>query len=191
MVMTISVWNWPPLTGKMLSNETDSALRAAVAHWREILLIVKTLLPFGLGQICAMLSLLGLAKTMTPEQFGQLSFGLAIQTYLVLIGGMGIKTLVLREAAANRADHSKLITAHVAITVTASTIVMITAALLTAVESGGGRRGLRRSKLEAHRRAALWNGKIGASAPKSSRSTERLEECDPTWSSGKRSGSVF
>lgn len=63
--------------------------------------------------------------------------------------------------------------------------------LLTAVESGGGRRGLRRSKLEAHRRAALRNWKIGASAPISSRLAERLEECDPTWSFGKRSGSVF
>lgn len=52
-----------------------------MAAWRDILLIVKTLLPFGFGQLCAMLSLLWLAKTLTPEQFGQLSFGLVLQTY--------------------------------------------------------------------------------------------------------------
>ena len=45
--------------------------------------------------------------------------------------------------------------------------------------------------MEAHRRAELRSGRIGASAPMFSRIAERLEECDPTWSYGKRSGSVF
>jgi hypothetical protein len=59
--------------------------------------------------------------------------------------------------------------------------------VLTAVESGGGGRGLRRMKVEAHRRADLLSGRIGASAPMRSRLAERREECDSTWNFGKRS----
>jgi O-antigen/teichoic acid export membrane protein len=91
--------------------------------------IAGTLLPFGAGQACAVISLLWLARRLTAEQFGQLSFGLTVQSYLVLIGTLGIKTVILREASARSADHSKLLTSHAVITVSASTFVGLSVAV--------------------------------------------------------------
>jgi len=52
-----------------------------------------------LGQGSALLSLLWISRKIPPEVFGQLSSGLAVQNYVVIVGTLGLRTLAVRDLA--------------------------------------------------------------------------------------------
>ncbi|MCG6154844.1 lipopolysaccharide biosynthesis protein [Rubinisphaera margarita] len=53
----------------------------------------------GLGQGSALWSLLLISGNLSPDGFGQLSSGLAIQNYIVILGTLGLRTLATRDLA--------------------------------------------------------------------------------------------
>jgi len=75
------------------------------------------------GQLCAIGSLLLLAESLSAEQFGRLSFGLTVQGYAVLLGGAGIKTILLRDIARDESSLYALLTSYLVITASAGAIV--------------------------------------------------------------------
>ena len=58
-------------------------------------------LVFGIGQASALLSVILISHELSTEAFGQLSTGLAIQSYVVIVGTLGLRTLVVRDLARN------------------------------------------------------------------------------------------
>lgn len=73
--------------------------RVSPRHWlREG---VSVLFLVALGQFSALLSLLLMSRSVSTEVFGQLSSGIAVQNYVVIIGTLGLRTLVVRDLARN------------------------------------------------------------------------------------------
>ncbi|MCP4784532.1 MAG: oligosaccharide flippase family protein [Fuerstiella sp.] len=54
---------------------------------------------FVVGHAASMLSILLIAGTMSTDDFGKLSSGLAVQNYIVLLGSLGLRTLATRDLA--------------------------------------------------------------------------------------------
>ena len=73
-----------------------------------------------LTQLCLLSSVLVLTRGLGLHGYGVLAFALAIQSYLVLLGGVGTKPVVLREGVARLGDLDRILTSHVIITATAS-----------------------------------------------------------------------
>jgi len=59
----------------------------------------SVILVFLAGHAGAMLSILLIARTMSTDDFGKLSSGLAIQNYIVLLGTLGLRTVATRDLA--------------------------------------------------------------------------------------------
>ena|GEM_PF-2881657 len=78
-------------------NEEERADETVSRPWLREGLLATILLVVGQG--AALLSLLLLSNRMLPAQFGKLSAGLALQNYLVLLGSLGLRTIVVRDLA--------------------------------------------------------------------------------------------
>lgn len=59
----------------------------------------SALLMLASGQASALVSLLLISQRISSEAFGRLSSGLAVQTYIVLIGSLGLRTVATRDLA--------------------------------------------------------------------------------------------
>ena len=59
----------------------------------------SALVMLAVGQAVALLNLLLISQQISPEAFGRLSSGLAIQNYVVLLGSLGLRTIATRDLA--------------------------------------------------------------------------------------------
>lgn len=75
----------------------EQADRVASHRWLREGVLATILLVAGQG--AALLSLLLISQRISPETFGRLSSGLAIQNYLVLLGSLGLRTTATRDLA--------------------------------------------------------------------------------------------
>lgn len=83
--------------GQIQTSVEEPADEMGQRHWLREGMLATVLL--GIGQGSALLSLLLISRLISPAEFGRLSAGLALQNYLVLLGTLGLRTLVVRELA--------------------------------------------------------------------------------------------
>jgi O-antigen/teichoic acid export membrane protein len=98
--------------------------------------IFYTLLPFAAGQGAALGSLLVLASSLPAADFGRFSFGLVCQSYIVLLGSAGLRTLLVREATRDVRRFSTFLTTHVVTSLSLGTAAAAVAMTLAAAWPG-------------------------------------------------------
>jgi len=93
------------------------------------------------AQACSLIGVLIMARGLNVESFGGLMYALTVQSYLLLIGSAGVKTVVLRESKVHEDLHDTVLTSHLLITLTASaTAFFLTTIFVTFVAGGVGDR---------------------------------------------------
>lgn len=80
----------------------------------------------GLGHVCAFVALILLTRSLGPDAFGRVSFALAVQWYLMLLGGLGAGAILVREVARRPDDAERLAASFL-------TLVSVGAVLLAAL----------------------------------------------------------
>jgi O-antigen/teichoic acid export membrane protein len=86
----------------------------------------------GLTHVCTLLGVLMLAGALGPDRYGVFVTGLAVQAYLALFGSLGVKPVVAREGSVRGGDLAQLLTAHLAVTGSASLFLGVALSTSTA-----------------------------------------------------------
>jgi len=76
------------------------------------------------AQVCSGLAWVLVARSLAVEELGKLGFCLSAQSYLVMLGSAGLKTVVMREAATQPGRVAALNTAHLLMTGMLGTFVL-------------------------------------------------------------------
>jgi O-antigen/teichoic acid export membrane protein len=83
--------------GQIQTGSEEPADELGFRRWLREGVLATVLLAIGQG--AALFSLLLISRRILPAEFGKLSVGLALQNYVVLLGTLGLRTLVVRDLA--------------------------------------------------------------------------------------------
>lgn len=78
-----------------------------------------------LAQIAALASVFLLSNGLESDDFGVLTYALAVQSYLFILGSAGIRRVVIREVAGRPERADTVVTSHLAISGTASLVAFL------------------------------------------------------------------
>ena len=114
------MWSrWRTKTLPLLRSALTANARAVAGNLA--LLVVCTFLT----QLCALATFLILTRALGPDGFGRLTFALTLTSYLLLLGCMGIRPVIVREGVQRPGDLDRIIGSHLTITGVTSVLLFL------------------------------------------------------------------
>lgn len=78
-----------------------------------------------LTQLCSLAILLLLTRGLSKDQYGAFSFAMTLQSYLLLLGGLGLKVVVIREGTRRPGELDRLAICHLVLTGTVASLLCV------------------------------------------------------------------